>query len=75
MRQSLLQHDFETLTNMYQQESVELERRLLSGALWNEVKNLRKKVTDLASALHHKVQYGSADPASRSRNESDNLPV
>ena len=51
-------HDLESLKVLYEKENEELKKRLLNGALWEEVKNQRLRVTELAIALHNKFQAG-----------------
>ncbi len=49
--------DLSTLKVMYQKEEEELKTKLLNGALWHEVKEQRKRVTELSIALHNKHFY------------------
>lgn len=51
-------HDLESLKTLYQKENEELKSRLLNGALWEEVKAQRLRVTELSIALHNKFQSG-----------------
>ena len=48
-------HDLESLKTLYEKESEELRTRLLSGALWEEVKDQRLRVTELSIALYSKL--------------------
>jgi hypothetical protein len=50
------------LRDAYEKESAKLKASLLSGTSWEELKNQRQKVTELAIALHKKINT-SANPA------------
>jgi len=54
--------DVDALKNAYEKESSKLKASLLSGLSWEEMKDQRKKVTELAIALHKKINT-SGNPA------------
>ena len=61
--------DLDALRDAYETEASRLKTSLLNGASWEEMKDQRKKVTELAIALHKKINT-SANPAeSVDRNE------
>lgn len=63
-------HDVDSLKTLYKRENEELETRLLNGALWQEVKAQRLRVTELSIALHNKFQSGNnGHPAEFSSSE------
>lgn len=47
--------DLKTLRALHDGEARELERKLLGGATWQEVRNQQKKLTELSAALHKKL--------------------
>ena len=51
--------DTEALRNLYQQKQRELTESLLSGALWQDVRDQRKQVTELSIALYRRTQGGN----------------
>jgi len=55
--------DLDTLKAMYEKAQAELTASLLSGTLWNEVKEQRKKLTEIAIVLHKKAQAMGLNPA------------
>ena len=55
--------DLDTLKDMYEKSQAELTSSLLSGALWTEVKEQRKKLTEIAIVLHKKAQAMGLNPA------------
>ena len=60
------------LNTMYEREAERLNTALLNGALWEELKDQRKNVTELAIAIHKKTQVINSNPAeSVYRKESD----
>jgi hypothetical protein len=64
MNFDLSHHDLESLEILYESENEELKARLLSGALWEEVKEQRLRITELSIALHKKLQsIKGANPA------------
>jgi len=50
------------LKTNYEKELANLKALLLSGSSWDDMKDQRKKVTELAIALHKKINT-SANPA------------
>jgi hypothetical protein len=68
---------------VYEKEQAELTSRLLSGSLWNEVKEQRKKLTEIAVALHKKAQamglnpaeFTAGDLAKRTNTRNPNKPI
>ena len=65
MDMKLCSYDLPVLKVMYEQEAEVLQRALLNGATWEEVREQRKKVTDLAIAMHKK-RFASTNPAESS---------
>jgi len=55
--------DAEALRDVYEKESAKLKASLLSGTPWEEMKDQRQKVTELAIALHKKINSSSGNPA------------
>ena len=62
---NLCSYDLPILKVMYEKEAEVLQKALLSGATWDEVREQRKKVTDLAIAMHKK-RFASTNPAESS---------
>lgn len=54
--------DVDVLRETYEDEASKLKTSLLNGDSWEEMKDQRKKVTELAIALHKKIN-NSANPA------------
>jgi hypothetical protein len=48
--------DYQTLLTLYNHEVSILQEKLLSGASWEDLKNERRNITELAMALHR--SYG-----------------
>ena len=70
MEKNLWGLDLNILKAMYDKEATILKNSLLSGASWEEVKDQRRKVTELAIAMH-KLRFRSGNPAeSSSRQDS-----
>lgn len=61
--------DVDSLRNAYETEAAKLKSSLLNGASWDDLKDQRKKVTDLAIALHKKVNTASNPAESADRSE------
>ena len=57
--------DIPTLKGIYEKEAADLKAALISGSSWEELREQRQKVTDLAIALHKKRFFG-ANPAESS---------
>ena len=65
MEKNLRGLDLLTLKGLHEREAEELNNALLRGADWEDVRDLRQRVTDLAIAMHEKRQLGVTDhPAS-----------
>ena len=62
MEKELVNFDLETLHFLYTEETNKLRRALINGASWEEVKDQRKNVTELAIALHKKTN-SSVNPS------------
>jgi hypothetical protein len=54
--------DVDELRNVYEKESSKLKTSLINGTSWEELKDQRQKVTELAIALHKKIN-STANPA------------
>ena len=54
--------DAEALRDVYEKESAKLKASLLNGTPWEEMKDQRQRVTELAIALHKKIN-SSGNPA------------
>ena len=57
------------LRHVYETESSKLKASLLSGVSWDELKDQRKKVTELAIALHKKINTSDNPAESADRSE------
>ena len=68
MEKNLWGLDLNMLKIMYDNEASILKNALLNGASWEEVKDQRRKVTELAIAVH-KLRYRSGNPAETSSRE------
>jgi hypothetical protein len=62
MEQTLWSLDLDTLKLLYDKEAAALRTALINGASWEDVKEQRKIVTDLAITLHKK-RMGFPNPA------------
>ena len=67
MDNSLSNYDINTLKLMYEKESAALKAALISGTSWEELRDKRQVVTDLAIAIHQKRFRINNNPA-----ENDN---
>ena len=65
MDKNLCGLDLNILKTMYEKEATVLKNALLNGASWEEVKDQRRKVTELAIAMH-KLRYRTGNPAESS---------
>lgn len=63
------QFDVNELKNTYEKESAKLKASLLSGTSWEALKDQRQKVTELAIALHKKINSSSNPAESTDRSE------
>jgi hypothetical protein len=61
--------DLGSLKNNYEKELANLKAQLLSGSSWDEMKDQRKKVTELAIALHKKMNTSGNPAESTDRSE------
>lgn len=61
--------DLDSLRDVYEKESAKLKASLLSGTSWDEMKDQRKKVTELAIALHKKMHVSGNPAESMDRSE------
>jgi hypothetical protein len=61
--------DVNELRDTYEKESAKLKASLLSGTSWEALKDQRKKVTELAIALHKKINSSSNPAESTDRSE------
>jgi hypothetical protein len=61
--------DVDELKNVYERESAKLKASLLNGSSWEELKDQRQKVTELAVALHKKINSSSNPAESTDRSE------
>ena len=65
MERNLCSFELEALKKLYETEAEKLTVSLLNGATWEEVKDQRKLVTDLAIAVHKK-KHSNSNPAETS---------
>jgi hypothetical protein len=69
MQHSISNKSFDTLLALYNQEIDTLKDKLLNGESWENMRNTRKNITELAIALHKSHNYivsqqtRSANPA------------
>jgi hypothetical protein len=63
--------DLHTLKSKYDKEVELLNTQLLKGAEWTAVADQRKKVTDLAIAVHRKIASTKLNPAEHSSGEME----
>jgi len=61
--------DADDLKAAYEKESAKLKASLLNGSSWEEMKDQRKKVTELAIALHKKINTSGNPAESLDRSE------
>jgi hypothetical protein len=61
--------DVDELRDVFEKESAKLKASLLSGSSWEELKDQRQKVTELAIALHKKINTSSNPAESADRSE------
>jgi len=59
MENDYLHFDLETLRKMYEQGSSDLNRLLLNGAQWHEVRELKHRVVQLSIAMHKRIRETS----------------
>ena len=58
-----------SLKNNYEKELANLKALLLGGSSWDDMKDQRKKVTELAIALHKKMNTSGNPAESTDRSE------
>lgn len=61
--------DVNELRETYEKESAKLKASLLSGTSWEDLKGQRQKVTELAIALHKKINTSSNPAESMDRSQ------
>ena len=61
--------DIDALREAYEKESAKLRASLINGFSWEEMKDQRKKVTELAIALHKKINTSGNPAESTDRSE------
>lgn len=61
--------DVEELRSTYEKEAAKLKASLLNGSSWEELKEQRIRVTELAIALHKKINISSNPAESADRSE------
>lgn len=61
--------DVDALRLAYEEEASKLKAALLNGASWEEMKDQRKAVTELAIALHKKINTSGNPAESADRSE------
>jgi hypothetical protein len=66
MERNLCSLDLNTLKVLYDKEAAALSDALLNGASWNEVREQRKNVTELAIEIHKRRYISSQNPAEQS---------
>jgi len=59
MSSKLWELDLSVLRSMYEKEKSDLNRALLNGASWEEMKDQRRLVTELSIALHKRMMRDS----------------
>lgn len=61
--------DIDSLREAYETEAAKLKASLLNGTSWDDLRDQRKKVTDLAIALHKKINTSGNPAESADRSE------
>jgi hypothetical protein len=75
MRHNFSELNLESLKALYDKENERLQTRLLSGALWEEVKEERHTITELSIALHRKLtELHALNPAEFPSSETNRSP-
>ncbi|MGZ5189868.1 MAG: hypothetical protein ACXWCZ_02550 [Flavisolibacter sp.] len=69
MDKNLCGLDLNLLKSMYEKEATVLKNSLLNGASWEEVKDQRRRVTEISIAIH-KLRYRNGNPAESSFRDS-----
>jgi hypothetical protein len=52
MQHDIREKEYQTLLTLYNHEVFTLQEKLLNGDSWEELKNERRNITELAMALH-----------------------
>lgn len=65
MKKDLCELNLEALRALYEAESSGLRRALINGLSWDELKDQRKNVTELAIAIHKKIYSETGNPAEK----------
>lgn len=55
--------DIEVLQELYEEQSRQLQQRLLHGVSWRKVAAQRKKITKLSSIIYQKLSAKGSHPA------------
>lgn len=55
--------DIEALKEIYEEQSRQLQQRLLHGVSWRKVAAQRKKITKLSSIIYKKLNSNGSHPA------------
>jgi hypothetical protein len=64
MNFNLSDYDVDSLRTLYERENENLKTQLLNGAQWEDVKELRFRITELSIALSRKIKsIQGANPA------------
>jgi hypothetical protein len=71
MENNLNTLDIDTLKRMHQSASFRMQSALLGGASWDEVKDHREMVTELAIAIHKKQPSYFLNPAESPQSRRD----
>ena len=58
--------DINQLQYLYQESSRQLERSLLRGSSWQEIRDQRNDVTELAVAIYQRLNPKAVNPAEQS---------
>lgn len=66
MERNLCSFDLSSLKELYNKEAEILQVALLDGASWEDMKDQRLMVTELAIALHKKIHETTGNPAENS---------
>lgn len=71
MENNLSSLDLDTLKRMHQTAAFKMQSALLNGASWEEVKDHRQMVTELAIAIHKKQPSYFLNPAESPQNRDE----
>jgi hypothetical protein len=70
MQKNLWALDLNILKMMYEKEAMSLKNALLSGSSWEDVRDQRRKVTEISIAIH-KLRHNSNNPAETSSRQDN----